>query len=229
MNGAARHREIAVDLGVLGGALGVVAGMTQTLVGNRIPAWSGNKTSPIGLGLLTVLLSVLAIAGVWGLRGPHPAPPWRRAVALIGLLVPAGLCFSTVGRLWYVPGAILMAAAFRIVSAEGREELWSVVRVNWLWALISVLGAFEVLMAVSAAPASTTAVGVIAGVLLMAAPWATADARVRVALILLGSIPFALLTWWSLATPLLAAVAAGIGLATLRRTPPHGGPTPGRH
>lgn len=92
---------------------------------------------------------------------------------------------------------------------------------NWLRTLISVLGAFELLMAVSAGPPVTIAVGVAGGLVLMAAPWMPAPGvpalRLRAVLLVVGTLPFAILTWWSLASPLLAVLAFIIGLAALRR------------
>jgi hypothetical protein len=86
----------------------------------------------------------------------------------------------------------------------------------WLHILVGVLGAFEVLMAVSAGPGTTVAVGLIGGLALMAAPWPPIR-MIRMALLLIGTVPFAALVWWSGAGPLLAVVALGIGVGTLRR------------
>lgn len=129
--------------------------------------------------------------------------------------MPAALCFSTVGRLWFLPGILLVAGA---VLAVGRpSEVRPVLARNWLRALLSVLGGFELLMAVSAAPIVTVVVGIVGGLALVAAPWAPGRRPVRLSLLLLGTLPFMLLTWSSIATPLLAAVALGIGAVVLRR------------
>jgi len=212
---SARRQKVAARLGLLGGALGVVAGTVQVFSGSRIPDWSGAKANPVGLGLLTVLLSVLAIVSSQTLRGSQPASPQRRVAGLAGVLVPATLCFSTVGRLWYVPGGMLLLAAATILGSGSGNQLWQVVRENWLRTLISALGGFQLLMAVSAAPAAIVAVGIVTGLVLVAAPWVREGRRTRLLLILLGALPFAALTWWSLATPLLAVLAVSIALASV--------------
>lgn len=85
----------------------------------------------------------------------------------------------------------------------------------WLSALLSVLGAFEVLMAAGAASVATVVVGVVGGAALFASPWVR-SLRLRWVLLLIGALPFAILTWWTVAGPLVAVAALAIGLPTLR-------------
>ncbi len=85
----------------------------------------------------------------------------------------------------------------------------------WLSVLLSLLGAFEVLMAAGAASVGTVVVGVIGGVALAAASWVP-SLRLRWVLLLIGALPFAILTWWSVAGPLVAVAALAIGIPTLR-------------
>lgn len=89
------------------------------------------------------------------------------------------------------------------------------IETNWLSVLISTLGGIELLMAVSAAPVTTMVIGVIGGLALVVAPWIS-SVGLRVVLLSVGALPFAVLTWWSLASPLLAVLALAIGLTTLR-------------
>lgn len=204
-------------LGVAGGILGVVAGSVQAAVGSRIPDWTGDKASPVGLGLLTVLLSLTALGAGATLLTRADLSPGRRTLVAVALVVPAALCVSTVGRLWYGPGILLLAAFVSTLAAGGTRELGPVLLATRGRGLISVLGAFELLMAVSAGPAVTIAVGVLGGVALLVAPWLTGRARAaRLPLLLLGTVPFAALTWWSLAAPLLAVVALALGLTSAR-------------
>jgi len=84
---------------------------------------------------------------------------------------------STVGRLWYVPGILLLSGLGFTLAAGGTSELLPVIRGNWIRALVTVLGAFEILMAVSAGPLVTIAVGVIGGAVLMIAPWLAGRAQ----------------------------------------------------
>ncbi len=71
----------------------------------------------------------------------------------------------------------------------------SVVAKNWLRGLLGILGALELLMAVSAAPPGR---------------------QTTVSLLVAASLPFAILTWWTIVTPLLTVIAFVIGVATTR-------------
>lgn len=216
MNRHAQRLQVAAALGLLGGSLGVVAGAVQASLGTHIPAWTGDKASPVALGSLTIMLSGISVLCAVRLRGLRPPSAGLRVAAAIGMVVPGGLCFSTVGRLWYLPGVLLLlATVFTIASADIRET-WRVIESNWLRGLISALGAFELLMAVTAGQVTTVGVGVGGGLALAAAPWVPLP-RLRLVLLLLGALPFAILTWWSLVTPLVAVLSLAIGLTVLRR------------
>lgn len=77
------------------------------------------------------------------------------------------------------------------------------------------LGGFELLMAVSAAPAVIMAAGLVAcGALIAAAVLIKSGSRSMIAVLGVATVPFAALTWWTVVTPLLTAVALAIGLAT---------------
>jgi len=218
------RQHVAAGIGVAGGFLGVLAGLTQSAVGTRIPAWTGAKQSPVLLGVLTVVLSVAALTAALVLRAPHRVSADRRAAAAIGLLLPAGVCFSTVGRLWVVPGTLLLVAAGLTLAAGGTAQLWPVIAARWTRGLLSVLGASEILMAASAGPTVTIGVGFIGGGLLLVAPWLIAH-RGAAALLLLGTVPFAVLTWWSLISPLVGLTAVVIGCVLLRTDRPGHRPT----
>jgi hypothetical protein len=218
MNRRQLRQRLAARLGLVGGALGAVAGLVQLSVGSRIPEVTGAKASPVALGSLTVVLSIVGMLSAVLLQRHPGIGPGRRIAAAVGLLVPGALCFSTVGTLWYVPGVLLVAAAVYATLAGDPAQTRKIFVGTWLHVLISVLGAFEVLMAVSAGPAATVAVGLIGGLALMTAPW-PASRAIRLVLLLIGTVPFAVLIWWSVAGPLLAVVALGIGVATLRRRP----------
>jgi len=203
---------LAAILGIAGGALGVMAGVIQATLGPRIPDWTGAKADPVALGLLTVMLSLIALGGSITLRAPAGLSASRRLIVAVGLLVPGALCFSTVGRLWFVPGTLLLIAFGLVAVTGGTTELRTVLRANWTRGLVSVLGATEILMAVSAAPITTALIGIAGGCALMAAPWVGGRASiVRIPLLLIGTLPFAALTWWSLASPLVAIVALTMG------------------
>lgn len=140
----ADRRHIGSALAAGGAALGVVAGTVQASVGSDIPSWTGAKASPGALGVLTVVLSIVAGAGCVTLRRPHVGPGGR-LVAVAALAVPGLVCFTTVGRLWFVPGPLLLIGAARNVG--GWREAADVTRRNWMRVLLAPLGGFEMLMA----------------------------------------------------------------------------------
>lgn len=139
-----RRSRLATALGVTGSAFGLVAGLVQTLAGSRIPDWTGDKQEPFSLGLLTIGLSLIAGYAVLGLRR-HPASIGLHTAGTLGVLVPALLCFTTVGRLWYLPGALLIAAGLlglgRVAPAA------ALLSHNWSRVLLILLGASELVMA----------------------------------------------------------------------------------
>jgi hypothetical protein len=102
-------------IGLAGIALGVAAGLTQLLAGSAIPQWSGNKLDTTGLGITTILLSLVAGVGLWQLR--RELPRWERIAVLLFVIACAAVCFTTVGRLWWIPGPVLIAAAVLAFAA----------------------------------------------------------------------------------------------------------------
>ena len=98
----------ACALAWAGVLLGICAGLVQLTLGATIPQWTGDKMDPAGLGLTTIVLSLVAAAALWQLRRPLPA--WARVACVLASVACAAVCFSTVGRLWYVPGPLLLLA-----------------------------------------------------------------------------------------------------------------------
>jgi hypothetical protein len=121
---SARTLRGAPTVATAGVLLGVCAGLLQLFLGSTIPEWTGNKMDPAGLGLTTIVLSLVAGAALWQLR--RPLPRWARvACAVVGVAC-AGVCFSTVGRLWYLPGTLLIAATLlAVVTAPPAAEALS--------------------------------------------------------------------------------------------------------
>ena len=105
------RRRAGLWLGGAGAVLGVAAGVVQWAWGEEIPDWTGNKLHPVQLGIITIALSLLALGAVWHAARHPAAPGWQKGLAWIGILVPAGICFTTVGRLWLLPGPLLVVAA----------------------------------------------------------------------------------------------------------------------
>lgn len=200
-----RHR-LAGRLGVTGAAVGVVAGLVQVTLGTRIPSWTGDKLAPVPLGLLTVALSVLAAAAA--LRQARPATPVHvRALCSVTLAVAGLLCFSTVGRLWYLPGPVLLAAA--LAGLGSARETGAVVGRNYLRLLLGLLGAAEILMA-AGAPPWALAVGAAGGVSLAVAAWRGPSRQMFAVFVLAGTVPFTALAWTAVVPVVLAMLAAAI-------------------
>jgi hypothetical protein len=156
---------------------------------------------------LTVALAVLA-----GLAAVRQASSGigvgSRAACALALLVPGLLCLTTVGRLWYVPGPILLVAGTLCIRSW--KSTASVIARNWARCLLSALGAGELLMAAGAAPA-VMAVGAVGGLALITASWLPTSRRpVVVGLLAVGTVPFAALAWTAIAPILLLVSAAAV-------------------
>lgn len=104
--------------GVAGAALGIVAGIAQWAFGNEIPEWTGNKLHPVQLGIVTIALSLIALAAVVFAHRNLTIPPRARGGLAGAILLAAVVCFTTVGRLSYVPGPLLVTAAALLLAAS---------------------------------------------------------------------------------------------------------------
>lgn len=104
------HQQQVAWLGWAGAVLGVIAGLIQATIGTRIPDWTGAKDDTVALGALTVVLSMIAALAASWLSAPTPLPVPRRIAVVVAFVVPAVLGFTTVGRLWYLPGVMLLIA-----------------------------------------------------------------------------------------------------------------------
>ena len=112
-------RRAVVAVTGVGVFLGVCAGIVQLTYGSAIPDWTGNKSDTTGLGLATIGLSVVAGAAIWWML--RISGRWGRTVCALAALASAVLCFTTVGRLWYVPGPLLVVAASLAFLAVRRQ------------------------------------------------------------------------------------------------------------
>ncbi|MEI6448805.1 MAG: hypothetical protein WCP98_02500 [Actinomycetes bacterium] len=127
MNGSTQTVTVArvtrgmVAVAGAGVLLGLCAGLAQLFVGSSIPEWTGNKMDPAGLGLTTIVLSLVAAVALWQLR--RPVLVWARVTWVLVSVACAAVCFSTVGRLWYVPGTLLLVATLlAVVTAPPAAE-----------------------------------------------------------------------------------------------------------
>jgi hypothetical protein len=218
VSAVAHDRPLTASVGAAGAALGVVAGLVELTVGPSIRGWVGDKADTTRLGLATILLAAIALGCALVLiRRRCLAAPARLALAA-GLLIPGLVCFTTVGRLWYVPGVLLVAAGIGVAASlrGARRELAPAVARSWPTVLTVLLAAFYVFLGATALGLAG-ALGIAGGLLVLglAAARGRVPATLALPLLLAAVIPFAALTWWSVATPLLALLLLAIGIPAL--------------
>jgi hypothetical protein len=116
--------ELSSRLGIAGATLGVVAGAIQWSFGAEIPELTGNKLHPVQLGIITILLSLVAMAASLAAKDLAARSTRGTVLVALGLLIPAGICFTTVGALWYLPGPLLITAGFLVIArSDARASL----------------------------------------------------------------------------------------------------------
>ncbi|MCW3046487.1 MAG: hypothetical protein JWO74_771 [Solirubrobacterales bacterium] len=217
-----RRDRLASRLALVGAGLGVFAGVAELTFGPSIRDWVGNKQDTTRLGLTTIILSSVALASAGVLqRADSRAHSHRLAVAL-GLVVPAVICFTTVGRLWLVPGSLLLVAGGLLLSAAQRGELGHAVdERRWYTGLVALCGAYYIFLGATALGLAGL-LGVLGGLLIWGAmASASRSRRAAYALLALGALPFAAVTWWSAITPLIAVLALVLGRTAIRQAGGH--------
>ena len=55
-------KNLSIQFGIIGSTLGILAGLIELSIGAQIRPWIGNKENPAVLGLVTILLSGMALA-----------------------------------------------------------------------------------------------------------------------------------------------------------------------
>jgi hypothetical protein len=217
MNGR-RADHLAGRLAAAGATLGIVAGLLELTIGPSIREWVGDKQDTTRLGLTTIVLSSAALAAAASLRRRGRRAGGRRLAVVLGLVVPAVICFTTVGRLWLLPGPLLLAAAGLLLVASERQELrLAIDERRWWIGLVACCGAYYVFLGATALGIAGL-LGMFGGLLIWAAVAAASFSRTAAyALLMAGALPFAVATWWSLVTPLIAAAALAIGHVALRQ------------
>ncbi len=216
------HRTAGTALAVVGAVLGALAGIVQASIGSDIPAWTGAKAAPGALGALTVVLSAVAGAACAVLRRADLGAGTRLA-ASAAVAVPALVGFTTVGRLWFVPGPLMLVGAALCVGSW--RQAAAVTRRDWSRVLLAALGGCELLMAAGAAPVAL-AVGAVGGCALIGAAVTAGHGRPLAAgLMVLGTVPFAALAWTALVPLLVLVLTAALTAPVLSprsRPAPHG-------
>jgi drug/metabolite transporter (DMT)-like permease len=221
----AKTDRLAGRLAGLGATLGVLAGVVDVAVGSSIRGWIGNKLNPTPLGLITVLLSAVALAGAVQWERPDGRDGDRRLATVLAFLIPAGICFTTIGRLWYLPGMLLLGAAVLVAGASTRDELTHAVTPHhWLTGLTALLGGYYLFLGGDALPKPAGVLGILGAIAIWAALVTTRRShRLKLTLLIAGALPFAIATWWSVVTPLIAVLVLSVGPRAIRskRADPH--------
>lgn len=146
-------KKLSIQSGILGSTLGILAGLIELSIGAQIKPWIGNKENPAVLGLVTILLSGLALAAFIVARKHEPQTNDGKLAIFLGALLPAAICFTTVGRLWYLPGTLLMVAVALLAY-----EFWMTPQVKVtsgtsgpMWRLMAVIGSLVILLSIGLA------------------------------------------------------------------------------
>jgi hypothetical protein len=213
-------------IALLGGSLGALVGIVELTVGPTIRPWIGDKHDTARLGLVTIALSAIAIVSAVALIHRPEGSPTRRAVLGLGLLGPGLICFTTVGRLWYVPGALLVVTGAITVAGVARRDARAVLAAagrNWAAVLTTTLGVVYLALGLTS-HRGAGALGIVGGAVTIGL--VTVGRRIPLPLalriLLLAVAPFALNTWWSLITPFIAMLIVTVGAFALasRDSPP---------
>lgn len=214
-----RLPRLGATLATAGATLGIAAGTLELAIGPHVRAWVGNKQDTTRLGLATIALSAIALAAALTWRRRREPSVATRLLVIVGLIVPAGICFTTAGRSWYLPGTLLLLAGAGATVELRRDaaEARATIAHNWLAALTTILAAFYVFLGATALGVAGL-LGILGGIAVLAvlASSARLPRRLAPALLLAAALPFAVLTWWSVVTPLLAVLIVAVGWPALR-------------
>jgi len=157
------------------------------------------------------------------------AQPGRQALATFRVGYPVRLLTVALSlfavacavRLWYIPGPLLLGAAGLAVVAGPAGDVAAAVRRDWLRVLVSVLGGYYLVLA-GGTSGTRAALGALGGFAVFAAPWvARRSPRWALVLLVCGALPFAVATWWSVVTPVVAILAIGLGVPVLAASRSH--------
>ena len=116
-----------------------------------------------------------------------------------------------------LPGLLLLAAVGLLLAGTTRAEVAAAfTEQHWRVALLAACGAYYVLLGATAL-GGAGALGIVGGVLLWAVPAAARRShRTGYGVLLAGALPFAVITWWSVVTPLIALLAIWFGRTVIR-------------
>jgi hypothetical protein len=202
-------------MGFTAAAFGVIAGAAQLFAGTT--PWTGNKNDPVTLGWVTLLLA--ALLGMASAAVPRVTTSDRGLAVASTLLLAALLGLTTAGPAW-VPAAVAgSGAAGFTVHAAGAGAVRASIGRNWPRMLLVVLALIYLALGLTYfGPVGMLGVGgaiaVLAAVVLRTRSHAGA-----VVLLIVGAVPFAAATYWSLVTPITCLLMMTMGLYVLRGDP----------
>lgn len=222
-----RHTTIdraAGYLALAGATLGIIAGLVDVAGGASIRDWVGNKLHTTTLGVATVILSAVSLVAAVGWLRSGGGASERRLATVLALLLPGCVCFTTIGRLWLLPGVPLLSAGALILATSSRHELADAVDEHrWRIGLTAVLGGYYVFLGAGALPKAAGFVGIFSGLAIwLALRVAPRSHRLAVGMLVVGALAFAFVTWWSVVTPIIAILVLTIGRGALRPRDAHG-------
>lgn len=202
------HLTTTYKLGLAAAALSAIAGLIEVVAGSN--SWTGDKSEPTTLGILTIVLAaVMATAAYMTARTQTSGSSLAIAA---GLAAPALVSFTTAGR-FAIPGAALgiVAGGFAIADARQRGSLRHATSHAWPTVLISVLAVIYLAFGAIAGPIGL--LGIAGAAAAIAALMLRHRSRSLAAVVLVvGIAPFAVAAWWSVVIPLTAILLLAIEL-----------------
>lgn len=209
--------------GLVAGLLGASAGIAEVSAGTV--SWAGNKNDPTTLGLVTIALGVvIAAASMLAVRSRRPGGHLGAASTLLA----CGLIGLTTAGLAWLPAGIAAVAAFILVLRRPRaSRAWRTALIaNWAPTLVAVLALIYLAFGI-VARSGVGLVGIAGAALACGALAVHRQRAIAGAALVLGAVPFAVATGWTLVIPFTAVLMVSIGLPYIltssTSTSPQGG------
>ena len=199
----------ASTVGLAAAGLTAAAGVIELAVGSN--SWTGDKNEPTTLGALTVILAGIIAASALVLIRRRPTSASSLASA-VGMALPALISVTTAGR-FALPGAIVgvTGGALAFADARTRGSIRRTISDALPTALLAVLAVIYLAFGAVAGPIGF--LGILGAAAVIAAlALEEHSTRLATAVLVIGVVPFAAATWWSVVIPLTAILLLAIGL-----------------
>ncbi len=146
-------KKLALKLGTWGAMLGMLAGLVELSIGTQIRPWIGDKANPVVLGIVTLFLSGMAFVAMLIASKRDELTNDGKLAILLGVFLPAAICFTTVGRLWYLPGILLIVSVLSLsyefwMKPQARDLTMSSERTQ---KMIAAIGSLVILISIGLA------------------------------------------------------------------------------